>query len=50
MLVRACQQRGQHLAVLRMAVIVGQPDPVGAEGQRVQDAERETACATEVSV
>ena len=48
-LVRAGQQRGQHLAVLRMAVVVGQPHPIGTERQRVQDTERETACAAEVS-
>ena len=31
------------------AVVVGQPDPVGAQRQGVQHAERETACAAEVS-
>ena len=31
------------------AVVVGEPDPIGPLCQRVQHAERETACATEVS-
>ena len=35
--------------VLRASVVVGQPDPVGAQRQGVQHAQRETACAAEVS-
>ena len=35
--------------VLRPAVVVGQPHPVGAECQRMQHAQRESACAAQVS-
>ena len=45
----ARQQGRQYFGVLRTAVVVGQPDPIGAGGQRVKDAQRETTCATEVS-
>ena len=45
---RQLDQRGQHVLVGGPPVVVGQPDPVGAQGQRVQDAQREPAGPAQV--
>ena len=47
--VRHVQQGGQHVLVGRPAVVIGQPDPVRAETERVQDAQCEAAGTAQIA-
>lgn len=46
----AGQQFLQNVGTARAAVVVGKPDPIGAQGERVEHAQRESSCTAEVSV